>query len=122
MRTAAASALKMKQQNNISNAKSQEPTHHHPMSTTPLFRGKLTIVKEVHSDETDPHNTVTEQVYGFTDIELLSNNTWTPLSQDSDKFLVTAPSYAEAKDEFWSRWSVYLSLRFGIRFAKIIPA
>jgi hypothetical protein len=60
-------------------------------------------------------------VFGYRNLQYISPTTgqWTRLSPDDDKFLVYATSLKEAKDEFYSRWSLYIHARFGIRFARI---
>lgn len=89
-----------------------------------LFRGIPYTNQEIHTDESDPHNIITEHVFGHKSLEYLdpATNRWTRLSPDDDKFLITSETLALARSEFWHRWSIYLHRRFGIRFAYIIES
>lgn len=44
---------------------------------------------------------------------------WLPLSEDADKFLITANSFKEATTEFFARWKMYITKRFKLNHVNI---
>jgi hypothetical protein len=65
-----------------------------------------------------PENLV---AFGYTNLQILNTltNSATPLDRDPDKFIVYAPTFEEARTEFWARWSQYISRRFQCSFITI---
>lgn len=95
----------------------------HANNTQPKlqFRGEQFTEKDVLPNDDRQDHVPYEWTFGFKNLQYISPKTgqWTPLSLDNDKFLVNAPTLQEARSEFYSRWSLYLHQRFGIRFAHI---
>ena len=90
------------------------------MTKNYFFRGILHKAIELTPNDDRLNYQPIERTFGYLSIEYrTSTSPWTPLSRDLDKFTVTAPTLTEARSEFWSRWSLYLHARFGIRFGNI---
>ena len=85
------------------------------------FRGERFQEQDVLPNDERLKYQPIQWVFGYRNLQYISPTTgqWTRLSNDDDKFLVYAPTLKEAKDEFYSRWSLYIFARFGIRFARI---